>query len=433
MLCPCALTRHADMSENETHATEKQAVIFGAGAIGLAFLGDVLNQADYALVYMDIVPDIVAQLNRRGGYEIHIVGRDTQRVRRIDRVQAVLTTGISDNAASRDALLRAIDACTILFTAAGERALGPVGKLLAMGLAHRWAGEHRPLNIVCCENIKDPAGVLREAVRRHLPEHLHAVLDECCGISRAVISRMTPVVTGLDGITTEDYNEIPIDAAAWLGAPPDIPALHPVADFEAYKVRKLVMHNATHATAGYLGYLMGKADLGECMQDAVIHRATAAAMDAAAHAMVAEFGLDPAEQARHARDLLGRYDNPRLGHTTVNVARDPLRKLAPGDRLMTALRLCLRHGIESAPFELGIAAALLFDHPADPSAGEMQRRLEDVGPQEFLREHCGLQREKRLVGELVALYRQLHDAHEAALRADNTQPVARLIHQHVGQ
>ena len=409
---------------------DKQAVIFGAGAIGLAFLGDVLNQADYALVYMDIVPEQIAELNRRGAYEIHIVGRDVDRVRRIDRVRGVLTTDMAGDPASRQALLEAIDTCSIVLTAAGERALAPVGKLLATGLAHRWACERRALNVVCCENVKDPAGILRDAIRRHLPDELHPVLDTCCGISRAVISRMTPVVAGLDGITTEDYNEIPIEAAAWVGEPADIPALHPVANFDAYKVRKLVMHNATHATAAYLGYLLGKTDLGQCMQTPVIHQATAAAMRAAACAMVAEFGLDPDEQKRHGDDLLVRYDNPRLGHTCTNVGRDPLRKLAPADRLMTALRLCLRHGIDPAPFHLGIAAALLFAPPADPTAGDMHARLADVGPERFLQEHCGIGPGEALLTDIVALHRQLRDAHDAAQRAGNTQPVAQLIHEH---
>ena len=37
----------------------KSGVIFGAGAIGLAFLGDLLDQSDYRLVFADVRDAIV--------------------------------------------------------------------------------------------------------------------------------------------------------------------------------------------------------------------------------------------------------------------------------------------------------------------------------------------------------------------------------------
>ena len=51
----------------------KQAVMFGAGGIGRGFIGLLLEQAGYHVVFADVVQEVVDLINRTGGYTVHVV------------------------------------------------------------------------------------------------------------------------------------------------------------------------------------------------------------------------------------------------------------------------------------------------------------------------------------------------------------------------
>jgi len=381
----------------------KSSVIFGAGAIGLGFLGDLLDRSGYRITFVDVRPEVLDWLNAHGGYSLCVTTHRTRVQRRIGNVRAINSSQYRDDPAVAAALRGAVGEADLLFTAAGAAALAPIGRVLGDALRPRLARGGRPLNIICCENIQDPAAVLRAAITKaagERPDDLSARL----GICRSVISRMTPVVTDPSRIVTEAYDEIPIEGAAWLGPPPDVVGLRLVDDFPAYKMRKLIMHNMTHAVAAYLGYFLGKRDVCECVEDDLIGRACRRALGEARAVMAAEYGLPEDELRAHAEDLFARYANPNLGHTVPNVARDPLRKLARGDRFESALSLAERHRVPAPAAELGTAFALNYDHPDDVSAPDLARRLAQEGPEPLLREHCGLDPAEGTGARVLALY-----------------------------
>jgi len=406
----------------------KNAVVFGAGAIGLAFLGDLLDRSGYATTFLDVRDDIVAALSQRGGYDIRIVSRDQEHLRHIRNVRAINTATFAVNPSVREAVCRSLAEADFIATAAGERALTAIAPILAAGLARRLEIlRPGPISVMCCENIADPAAILRAGIERALPPATWGVLAERLGIARSVISRMTPVITSLDHIVTEAYDEIPVEAAAWRGPAPDIVGLRLVDNFTAYKVRKLIMHNMTHATAAYLGYFLGKRDIGEAMQDARIAAVTRAAMREAMDALLAEFDLPRAEQEAHAEDLLHRYGNPALGHTVANVARDPIRKLGPDDRLMTAVRLAERHQLPHEVVLFSISLALNYDHPTDAEAQMLQRRLVAEGVKPVIQSVCGVQPDEPLCAAVADAYTTTRAAIVAARAAGDTGPICALV------
>jgi len=161
--------------------------------------------------------------------------------------------------------------------------------------------------------------------------------------------------------------------------------------FAAYVDRKLYIHNAGHAVLAYLGYLKGLTYGYEALADPAIYRWLRQALNESQRALVAHHGLDPAALQAHVDDLLVRFGNRALGDTIYRLARDPLRKLGPTDRLVGAANLALAHGIAPVGLATGIAAALAFDHPDDPRAVELQRRLAAEGLDAILQEVCGLE------------------------------------------
>lgn len=64
------------------------AVHFGAGNIGRGFIGLLLHESGYDLVFSDVNAGLVAELNAADSYEVREVGAQA-RVHRVDRFRAV--------------------------------------------------------------------------------------------------------------------------------------------------------------------------------------------------------------------------------------------------------------------------------------------------------------------------------------------------------
>jgi mannitol-1-phosphate 5-dehydrogenase len=106
-------------------------------------------------------------------------------------------------------------------------------------------------------------------------------------------------------------------------------------------------------------------------------------------------------------DLLHRFGNRALGDTILRLGRDPLRKLARTDRLVGAALNCLAEGVNPVHQVTGIAAGLLFDHPDDPAARELQAKIHGYGLARALGDVCELTPGEPLYEMVVERYREL--------------------------
>jgi len=84
----------------------------------------------------------------------------------------------------------------------------------------------------------------------------------------------------------------------------------------------------------------------------------------------------------HVAELWPRLANRALADPVRRLARDPIRKLAPGDRLVGPARAAEAANLCADALAWGIAGALAFDAPGDASAEELQARIagQGVGP-----------------------------------------------------
>jgi mannitol-1-phosphate 5-dehydrogenase len=294
------------------------------------------------------------------------------------------------------------------------RALPQVAPLIALGIARRAeAGVGAPLNIIICENLKDASQALRTMVQEHLAGKHHGYLEEKVGFVEPVIARMVPILP--DEVREEDptfvvaepYKVLPVDKKGFRGEIPDIVGLEPREDIAAYMDRKLYLHNAAHAILGYLGYQKGLEVGYEALADPQIRPLLDQALDEAAQALVAEYGFDPQTFRAHVADVVARLANRPLGDTIFRLARDPIRKLGPTDRLVGGARLALKQGIEPHALSWGIAAGLAFDDPHDPQASRLQEMLQEQGLDAVLAQVCGLDPAGRLAEMVRERYRQL--------------------------
>lgn len=338
----------------------RQAVVFGAGNIGRGFIGQLLCSSGYEVVFVDVNPALVDQLNRSGMYPIRFVTDQEDHEVMVGPVRAVCAT---DGAAVRTILGRS----DLAATAVGVSALPKIAPVIASGLQSRWLeGNDAPINFLLCENLMHADRMMRQWVLDAMPACREAYLDARAGFVEASIGRMVPVASPetLLGnalrVCVEPYGELPVDRCGFVGDIPDIQGMKAYAPFEFFIQRKLFIHNMGHAICAYLGALQGYRFIWEAIRDPAVRAGCRGAMLESSVALAKEHQIDPLRLETFVDDLIMRFSNRKLGDTIERVGREPERKLAPEDRLVGAFHLCMRHNVECPCILRGIAAALHY-------------------------------------------------------------------------
>ena len=359
-----------------------QALHFGAGKIGRGFIGALLRQSGYSVVFADALPQVVDAINCEGGYNIHLL--DSQNVvQRIDGVSALL--------ASSDLAVQKVAEVDVITTAVSMSHLADVAAVIARGLERRFAvGTTAPLNILCCEN-----GIRATSQFRALVAELVDldVVGEGVGFVDCCVDRIVPIITmanPLDVAVEPDF-EWCIDNTAVVGELPNLSAAHFVNDIDAYISRKLFTLNTAHCLTGYLGTLKGYKYVHEAVCDEQIRAIVAGAMQESGMALVRKFGLSMEEQEAYAKKILKRFANAYLGDTTGRVAHDPKRKLSPQLYFSYPISMALEHGVEVNHLATAVAAALSYRSDDDAQSAELAAMIEKQGVADTVREVCKIE------------------------------------------
>jgi mannitol-1-phosphate 5-dehydrogenase len=247
--------------------------------------------------------------------------------------------------------------------------------------------------VILCENLVDADKAFRGMLLTHLDGADKLRLAHLVGLVRASVGRMVPVMTdqmregNILRIWVEEYDHLQVDAEGFIGQPPSIGNVEPVAPFELYVQRKLYIHNMGHAATAYLGALRGYRFIWEAIGDPAVATVVRSAMQESAQAIAREHGVEVAPLLDHVEDLIGRFANRKLGDTIDRVGRDLTRKLAPRDRILGAVDLCVKRGLPHGNILEALAAALLFE---DPASTNVRDRIAVEGPQSLLEGLCGL-------------------------------------------
>jgi mannitol-1-phosphate 5-dehydrogenase len=198
---------------------------------------------------------------------------------------------------------------------------------------------------------------------------------------------------------------LPIDRAALVPGLPNLAGVEPVERFEAWEAAKLFLHNGGHAILGYLGCEAGIEFGYEALRDSRIRSALDGALGEAARALARRYGTTEEALSAHVEDLVSRFENESLGDTCFRLARDPIRKLAPHDRLVGAARLVEEEGGDASHHAAAIASALGFRDERDPTSLELAERIAREGLGPVLRDLCEIDPDERLGRSIAARFR----------------------------
>ncbi len=371
----------------------KKAIMYGGGNIGRGFIAQLFNLSGYEVVFIDVVDALVEKMNNDKEYPIYITKGESYDKYTVTNVRAV--NGKDENAVAEE-----IATADVMATAVGVNILKFIAKPLAAGIEKRASINGKPLNIIICENKIDADKYLRSLVNEHLSDAGKKYFEEQVGLVEASIGRMVPATPenikaeNFLAVCVEPYCTLPVDRNGFKGEIPEIKNMEPFAPFEFFIQRKLFMHNMSHAVTAYLGNLCGYEYIWEAIDDARIRYVALRALLESALAMHKEHGVDIAELLDHCYDLLNRFTNKLLGDTIARVGRDTQRKLNKEDRIVGALNLCKKMGVEAKYLYIAVAAGLHFGPEGDDSSIEIASFTKENGVKAALAKYCEITDEK---------------------------------------
>ncbi|WP_307050068.1 mannitol-1-phosphate 5-dehydrogenase [Arthrobacter oryzae] len=341
-----------------------KAVHFGAGNIGRGFVGLLLHQAGYELVFADVADDLISQLAAADSYDVHEVGENPT-VRTVDNFRAL-------NSGTQEAnVVAEIATADVVTTAVGPHILKFVAPVIAKGIAARPAGM-APLQVMACENAINATGILQDEVAAQW-DTAAGELESAAVFANTAVDRIVPNQEpgkGLD-VTVETFYEWVIDRTPFGGNAPVIPGATFVDNLEPYIERKLFTVNTGHASAAYFGFEAGLGKISEAMADQDVAADVRAVLDETKELLIHKHGFNREEQEAYVEKILGRFTNPHLPDTVNRVGRAPLRKLSRHERFIGPAAELAERGIVPEALLGAIAAALRFNDPADAEATEL--------------------------------------------------------------
>ncbi len=375
-----------------------KAVHFGAGNIGRGFVGLLLHEGGYELVFSDVAAPLVDAINAVSEYTVHAVGEGGG--------DTVVTGFRAINSATHpDEVIEEIAGANVVTTAVGPTILKFVAPHILSGLALRDPSSP-PLQIMACENAINATDVLRDEVRALAGDAWDALASRAVFANTAVdrIVPGQPEGGGVD-VTVEPFFEWAIERPPFGDEPPRIPGAHFVDDLAPYIERKLFTVNTGHATAAYLGARAGIEKISDVLADDAIAAQVEATLEETSALLVAKHDLDPAVQAEYRRTILTRFRNPGLPDTVWRVGRQPLRKLSRHERFVGPAAEAAEQGLGTAALVAAMAAALAFDDDEDPQSADMQRMLREQDAATFTASVTGLEPEHPLFAPFASAVR----------------------------
>jgi mannitol-1-phosphate 5-dehydrogenase len=315
------------------------------------------------------------------------------------------------------AVTEAIVGAHIVATAVGVVNLEAISPLLAAGIHRRFERNAGPLDICLCENMLGAAGMLSKHVMGRLDDSARAWAEKNIGFVGTSVARIVggagARLTGDDPllVIADAHRDIPYDGPASRAGELGIAGFHPVGNFKAEVERKIFTHNLAHAALAYLGYLRGHTYIHETFEDEFVRSVFDGALDETTEALLRRYpaDLDRSEHMEIRKDVRVRFGNPLLKDPITRVAKDPIRKLGPDDRIVGAAELCLSQGITPDHIAAACAAALCYDCPEDPCAVRLQSMIEKTGVAEVLRQVSGIDPAGDFGRRVVAQYHTLRE------------------------
>lgn len=348
----------------------KMAMHFGAGAIGRGFIGKLIADAGWDLVFVDVNEPLINYLKKHPTYTVHIA-TENKRSENVTIKDAILLSDMPS-------VLKKGRAASLLTCAVGPTILPVLAKTIAAIIKERKDQNILDmLHIIACENMIRASTALKKYVLENIHPSYHEYLEEHVAFVDSAVDRIVPPQENKElsaDVLVEEFYEWIIDNTQTKNGF-SIKGAQPVDNLLAYIERKLFIVNGGHATCAYFGYLYGYATIKDSMEDKNIYQLVQHVMKESAATLMAHYKMDQQSLYAYIEKILQRFVNPYLKDEVTRVGRQPLRKLAANERFILPLRRTQEYNLPHEHLTKAIAAALLFDYSQDSEANSLQEQI----------------------------------------------------------
>lgn len=377
-----------------------KAVHFGAGNIGRGFIGLLLNQSGYEVTFVDINDTVIQALEEKRFYEVGFAEDGVENVA-VDRVRGV------NSLKDPERVISLIAEADLVTTAVGPTLLPKVAPLISEGLRERKTTA--PVYVIACENMIGGSASLHKEV-----EASGGVGEAKVSFPNAAVDRIVPLQQHEDPlyVEVETFYEWVIETQNLVERPP----LHGVTwvdEIGPYIERKLFTVNTGHAIASYIGSLFEKGTIDEALKDRRVRQVVQGALYETGWLLLEKYGFDAKEHSQYIQKIIKRFENPKLKDEVSRVARSPIRKLGPSDRLVKPARELVENGIEPNELAYGIAAALNYYNPEDSESSELNLSIQESGIVPTIEKYLHLQEEDVLTKLILEQYHIIREQEKA--------------------
>ncbi|MDJ0347800.1 mannitol-1-phosphate 5-dehydrogenase [Cryobacterium sp. PH29-G1] len=378
-----------------------KAIHFGAGNIGRGFVGLLLHEAGYEVVFADVNSALIDALHAADSYEVHEKGEGA--------LQHVVKGFRAINSATdTEALIEEIATADVVTTAVGPNILKFVAPVIAAGLARR-SPSRSPLAVMACENAINATDLLAEHVHSNVTGADWPALSARAAFANTAVDRIVPNQAADAGltVTVEAFYEWVIERGAFGHEIPEIPGATFVDNLEPYIERKLFTVNTGHATIAYFGSQAGVTTIAEALDVPAVVAAARRVLEETSALLVNKHGLDEDAQRAYREKILVRFSNPALLDTVERVGRQPLRKLSRNERFIGPAAEIAESGVKPVALLEAIGAALRFSVAADEQSVELHRMLRAESAEHVVQQVCGLDQAHPLYPDVVLEVRRV--------------------------
>ncbi|WP_215190729.1 mannitol-1-phosphate 5-dehydrogenase [Exiguobacterium sp. s6] len=377
-----------------------KAVHFGAGNIGRGFIGLLLNQSGYEVTFVDINDTVIQALEDKRFYEVGFAEEGVDNVV-VDRVRGV------NSLTDPERVIALIAEADLVTTAVGPTLLQRVAPLISEGLRDRETSA--PVYVIACENMIGGSASLHQAI-----EASGGTGTANASFPNAAVDRIVPLQQHADPlfVEVETFYEWVIETKGLAERPP-LQGVTWVDEIGPYIERKLFTVNTGHAIASYIGSLFGKATIDEALKDRRVRQVVQGALYETGWLLLEKYGFEAKEHSQYIQKIIKRFENPKLKDEVSRVARSPIRKLGPSDRLVKPARELIDNGIEPNELAYGIAAALTYYNPEDSESSELYVSIEEDGIVSTVEKYLQLHEDDTLTKLILEQYHLIREQEKA--------------------
>ena len=373
-----------------------KALIFGAGNIGRGFIGQILKENDYDLIFADISDKIIDEINLKREYRVYFASDDKESIRISDVI------GIH-NVKDTEKLKETIQGVDLITTSVGPNILPIIAKTISEGIKERLSKENIEFfNIMACENAIGATDILKKNLYLHLDEQEKIKAEKYIGFPNSAVDRIVPIQKNeniLD-VMVEPYHEWVVEADKFRGNFKPIKGVEYKKDLKPYIERKLFTVNTGHATTAYIGNAYGYKTIIEAIDDEKVEEMVLGVLKETSEYLIERFKFREEEQRKYVNTIINRFKNPHISDDIIRVGRSPIRKISANERFIYPAQQLIKMGKMPHNLAKTISYILRYINPEDKESIELNDYLKENNVTKTLKKYSGLEEDSILI-ELV--------------------------------